>query len=121
MPNWRMLRLAVVFAAAAATGGCFQPLYGDHTISGGPGIQTALSGVGVQQINAANGTPEARIAVELRNALLFGINGGGTAAPQTHDLEYESRRRGCRSSSTPKPRGPTWKISASMRPTSWSK
>jgi len=86
MGTWRYLRLTVVMAASAALAGCFQPLYGERTISGGPGVQVALSGVSVQQIDARNGTPEARIAVELRNALLFGLSGGDNGGPATHEL-----------------------------------
>jgi LPS-assembly lipoprotein len=87
MLNWRMLRLTIALAAAAATAGCFQPLYGDRSLSGNSGVQTALNGVDVQQIEAPSGSPEARIAVELRNALLFGMNGGGAAAPPSYQLK----------------------------------
>lgn len=84
--NWGVARLAVVGLLAASVGGCFQPLYGEHTVGGGPGIQTAMSGVVVQQIAANNGTPEARIAVELRNNLMFAISGGHSPAVPTHEL-----------------------------------
>ncbi|HVY57634.1 MAG TPA: LPS assembly lipoprotein LptE [Xanthobacteraceae bacterium] len=83
----RPLRFAIVLALAAMTGGCFQPLYGERTISGEPGVQTALAGVDIAQIPAPNGTPEARIAVQLRNDLLFGLTGGGGAAAPTHRLD----------------------------------
>jgi LPS-assembly lipoprotein len=62
-------------AAAGLLAGCFQPLYGEHTVGGGPSIKAAMSAVDVAQIPAPSGTPEARIAVDVRNALLFGLNG----------------------------------------------
>jgi LPS-assembly lipoprotein len=79
------LRLAAGMGAAALVAGCFQPLYGERTLDGGPSIKSALSQVEVDQIPAPNGTPEARIAVELRNSLLFGLT-GGTPLPPTHKL-----------------------------------
>jgi LPS-assembly lipoprotein len=42
--------------------------------------------VDVNQISAPNGSPEARVAVEVRNQLLFNLTGGGAAAPPTHRL-----------------------------------
>lgn len=80
------LRLAGVLGMAALLAGCFQPLYGERSVDGAPVIKTALSQVDIAQIPAANGTPEARIAVGLRNALLFGLN-GGTPLPPTHRLD----------------------------------
>lgn len=79
------VRLFLVAGAGALTAGCFQPLYGERSLDGGPSIKSALSQVDVAQIPATNGSPEARIAVELRNALLFGLN-GGTPLPATHRL-----------------------------------
>ena len=71
-----LARLIAPFAAAALLAGCFQPLYGDHSIGGGPNIKAALGTVDVAQITAPNGSPEARIAVDLRNSLLFKLNNG---------------------------------------------
>ena len=79
-------RAAAIVALAASVGGCFQPLYGDRAATGGPGIQTALQGIAVQNIAAANGTPESRIAVELRNDLMFAISGGHSPAVPSHEL-----------------------------------
>jgi LPS-assembly lipoprotein len=81
-----VFRLAAVCAASALMAGCFQPLYGEHSVSSGPGIGTALSGVDVTQILAPSGSPEARIAVELRNQLLFNLTGGSAAAPPAYRL-----------------------------------
>ncbi len=72
----RLIRLAAVFTLAGLTAGCFQPLYAERTASGGPGIVQAMRSVEVQQIVAANGTPESRLAVEVRDQLLFGLQGG---------------------------------------------
>jgi LPS-assembly lipoprotein len=68
--------LIAPFAAAGLLAGCFQPLYGDHSVGSGPSIKAALGTVDVAQIAAANATPESRIAVDIRNSLLFNLNGG---------------------------------------------
>jgi LPS-assembly lipoprotein len=80
------IRLACVAAASAMVAGCFQPLYGDHSFSSTPGVATALSSVDVTQIVARQGTPEARVAVEIRNQLLFNLTGGANAAPPAYRL-----------------------------------
>src|SRR5207245_9181046 len=72
---------------AAVAAGCFQPLYGEQSPTGGPVLRDQLSAVDVIQIQAPKGTDEARIAVEIRNALLFDFTGGGYAAPPTHRLK----------------------------------
>ena len=64
------------FAAACLLAGCFQPLYGEHSVGAGPSIKAAMGSVDISQIPAPNGSPEARIAVDIRNSLLFGLNGG---------------------------------------------
>ncbi|EJW12645.1 hypothetical protein A33M_1796 [Rhodovulum sp. PH10] len=82
----RVGRAAAALAVAGLLAGCFQPLYGNRTLDGGPALNTALSGIDIAQIPAANGTPEARIAVELRNKLMFDLSGGNPSAP-THRLD----------------------------------
>jgi LPS-assembly lipoprotein len=79
-------RLAAIILLSASVAGCFQPVYGDRTVTGGPGISTALAGVDVAQIVAGTGTPEARIAVEVRNGLLFGLGGGQVPSVPSHEL-----------------------------------
>jgi len=80
-------RLTVIGLLSAGVAGCFQPVYGDRSLTNsGPGIATALSGVDVQQITAGTGTPEARIAVEVRNDLMFGLSGGQAPSVPTHEL-----------------------------------
>src|SRR5262245_61942528 len=71
-----LVRLTFALAAAVTVAGCFQPLYGDRGLGGGEGIRGRLSAVDVMPIAAPNGSPEARVAVELRNALLFDLTGG---------------------------------------------
>jgi LPS-assembly lipoprotein len=85
----QVIRLAAVIGIAALTAGCLQPLYGDHSALGGPGITTAMAAVDVQQIVAANGTPESRLAVELRNDLLFALTGGTVPTAPTHQLRIK--------------------------------
>lgn len=80
------LRLATVMMAAGSTAACFQPLYADRSPGGGPGLRDVLSAVQVNQIYAPKGTPEARIAVELRNQLLFNLTGGSGSSSPTHEL-----------------------------------
>ena len=78
--------IAAVLALGLATAGCFQPLYGDHTLAGGDSVRDRMSGVEVVQIAAKNGTPEARLAVELRNALMYDLNNGAAPVAPTHRL-----------------------------------
>ena len=82
-------RAIAAVSAAVMLAGCFQPLYGEHSVGGGPGIRQRLAGVDVIPISAPNGTPEARIAVELRNALLFDLQGGGGSSGATHQLRIQ--------------------------------
>ena len=84
---WRGARWAVVFAIAGLAAGCFQPLYGDHTLTGEPSLKNALRGVDEQQITAPNGTELSRIAVAVRNDLLFETTGGEAPPPPTHRLK----------------------------------
>jgi LPS-assembly lipoprotein len=82
MPMWRskeigvsrqLVRLAVVLALGGLTGACFQPLYSSQSIE-------------IANIPAANGRPESRLAVALRNALMYDFNGGGGPNAPTHRL-----------------------------------
>jgi LPS-assembly lipoprotein len=82
-----IVRAAAALAIAALAGGCFQPLYGEHSPTGGPVLRDQLSAVDVLQIEAPKGTDESRLAVEIRNALLFDFTGGGASAAPTHKLK----------------------------------
>jgi LPS-assembly lipoprotein len=83
----RALRAAAALAIAALAGGCFQPLYGEYSPTGGPVLRDQLSAVDVLQIEAPKGSDEERLAVEVRNALLYGFTGGGVSASPTHRLK----------------------------------
>ena len=82
----RWVRNGVALGLAWLLAGCFQPLYGERAGTGDSPVRVALSSVDVKQIPAPNGTPEARIAVELRNNLLFDIRGGHSPAPLAYSL-----------------------------------
>jgi LPS-assembly lipoprotein len=82
----RLVHAAIVMAAGALVAGCFQPLYGDRSVSGSPDLRAALSGVQVVEIRAAANTPEARMAVPLQNDLRFNFTGGGESGAPTHRL-----------------------------------
>jgi LPS-assembly lipoprotein len=81
--------LAVVLLLAGMTAACFQPLYGTRTIGGGPALRERLANVDVGLIDAASGTPEARIGVELRNALIYDLSGGESPPAPTHRLRVQ--------------------------------
>ncbi len=83
----RWARTGAALAIAALAAGCFQPLYGEHSVAGGAVLREQMSAVDVLQIEAPKGTDEARLAVEIRNALLFDLTGGADAAPPTHRLK----------------------------------
>jgi LPS-assembly lipoprotein len=83
----RLFRAIAALAIAALAGGCFQPLYGEQSPTGGPVLREQLSAVDILQIAAPKGTDEARIAVEIRDALLYSFTGGGYAASPTHRLK----------------------------------
>jgi len=86
----RMRRFAFRLAGVACLGGlaagCFQPLYGEHSLTNSPAIGPALAGVDVNQIPAPSGSSEARVAVEVRNQLLFDLTGGAAPPTPTHRL-----------------------------------
>src|ERR1700747_800045 len=79
------LRLVAVLALAATTAGCFQPMYAEH-IAGSPDLREKLLGVEVPPVDKPNSSPEARVGVEIRNALAFKLYGNATGMPPTHRL-----------------------------------
>src|ERR1700675_3729962 len=79
------VRLLAVAALAALTAGCFQPMYAEHT-DGTPGLREKLMGVEVPPVDKPNASREARIQVEVRNALAFKLYGNATGMPPTHRL-----------------------------------
>jgi LPS-assembly lipoprotein len=86
---WRNpIRIAAVIALGALNAACFQPLYASRTVSGGGApLGTALAQVQIERIDAPNGTPEARLAVELQNLLDFELTGGGGLISPTHRIK----------------------------------
>src|SRR6476659_10378075 len=79
-------RLFAVAALAALTAGCFQPMYAKRA-DGTPGLREKLMGVELPPIDKANASREARVGVEVRNALAFKLYGTATGMPPTHRLE----------------------------------
>jgi LPS-assembly lipoprotein len=73
----RAFRAMLVIASAAPLAACFQPLYSQKPLAGGGNMAGTLASIDVAQIPAARGSSEERLAVELRNALLFDLTGGG--------------------------------------------
>jgi LPS-assembly lipoprotein len=63
------IRLAAAMLLAAAAGGCFQPLYGDRSLTGGPSVRDAMRDVEVAAIDG-------RVGQEVRNDLIFELTGG---------------------------------------------
>jgi LPS-assembly lipoprotein len=78
-------RLLAVAALAALTAGCFQPMYAEHT-DGTPGLREKLMGVEIPPVDKANASREARVGVEVRNALAFKLYGTATGMAPTHRL-----------------------------------
>jgi len=80
-----VVRLLAVSVLAALTAGCFQPMYAEHT-DGTPGLRDKLLGVELPPVDKPNASPEARIGVEIRNALAFKLYGSATETAPTHRL-----------------------------------
>ena len=78
-------RLLAVAALAALTAGCFQPMYAEHA-DGTPGLRERLMGVELPPVDKPNASREARLGVEVRNALAFKLYGSATGMPPTHRL-----------------------------------
>ncbi len=83
----RLARLAVIAGAGSLVAGCFQPLYSSHPSVGGESIKDKLAEVQIGPIPTRQGTPQARIAVGLHNALQFDLTGGAGASSPTHRLD----------------------------------
>src|ERR1700753_476577 len=79
------VRLSAVAALAALTAGCFQPMYAEHS-DGTPGLRDKLMTVEVPPIDKPNASQEARLGVEIRNALAFKLYGAATGAPPLYRL-----------------------------------
>jgi LPS-assembly lipoprotein len=80
-------RLGAVLAAAGMLAGCFQPLYGRNPAVADESVRDKLGEVLIAPIPSRQGTPQARIAVAMRNALQYDLNGAAGAVSPTHRLE----------------------------------
>jgi LPS-assembly lipoprotein len=88
MPDKRaMLRLGLAFSLALLTAGCFQPLYGDPHVVPTAGLNDKLSTVDIPPLDVPNGSRIARVGVHLRNALIFGFNGGANPSVPAYRLD----------------------------------
>lgn len=82
------IRFGFLLAAAGLVTGCgFKPLYARDPSAGNEGIGDKLAEVIILPIPKRQGSPEARIAVSLHNALAFDLNGGADATVPTHQLK----------------------------------
>ena len=78
-------RLLAVATLAALTAGCFQPMYAEHS-DGTPALREKLMGIELPPIEKPNASRDARLGVEIRNALAFKLYGNATGMPPTHRL-----------------------------------
>jgi len=85
----RWTRLTVVLGAAGLLAGCFEPLYGSRPSVDAESVHDKLAAVQLPPIVARQGTPQARIAVGMHNALQFDLNGGAAPTTPTHRLEVK--------------------------------
>jgi len=78
-------RLLAVAALAALTAGCFQPMYAEHA-DGTPALREKLMGVELPPVDKPNGSRDARLGVEIRNALAFKLYGNATGVAPLYKL-----------------------------------
>jgi LPS-assembly lipoprotein len=78
-------RLVAVAALAALTAGCFQPMYAEHA-DGSPALRDKLMTVDLPPVDKPNASPEARIGVNIRNALAFKLYGTATGTAPLYKL-----------------------------------
>src|SRR4051812_34174288 len=81
-----IVRLAMIVMLGAVTAGCFQPLYGDRGVASGTGVRDKLAGIEVPPVAVPNGSPYARVGIQVRNDLMFKMYGDAAGAPPTHRL-----------------------------------
>jgi LPS-assembly lipoprotein len=79
------VRLIAVAGLAGLTAGCFQPMYAEHA-DGSPALRDKLLTVDLPPVDKPNASREARIGVEIRNALAFKLYGNATGAPPLYKL-----------------------------------
>ena len=79
------VRLIAVAALAALTAGCFQPMYAEHA-DGSPALRDKLLTVDLPPVDKPNASRDARIGVEIRNALAFKLYGNATGVAPLYKL-----------------------------------
>ena len=80
-------RLAIVLAASVLLTGCFEPLYGRNPSLSDESVRDKLAEVLIAPIATRQGSPQSRVAVAVRNALQFDLNGAAGAVAPTHRLD----------------------------------
>jgi len=80
-------RVVAAIALAGLTAGCFQPMYGDSKVVPTAGLDDRLGAVEVSKIDAPNGTRLARVGIQVRNALIFDMTGGGGGQTAAYTLK----------------------------------
>jgi LPS-assembly lipoprotein len=86
-----LARVCVILSTAGLLACGFEPLYGRHPSSGEESIRDKLGEVLIAPIPERQGTAQGRVAVALRNALQFDLNGAAGAVAPTHRLEVVVR------------------------------
>src|SRR2546423_305855 len=96
-PTWRgesrasgggLALVPVLLAIALLGAGCFQPLYGEASLTtGNSSVRDALSSVEVQPIDTIAGSSETKLAVQIRNDLMFSFTGGGSPSSPAYRLK----------------------------------
>jgi LPS-assembly lipoprotein len=79
-------RLAIVLVLGGLTAACFQPLYGSNSNSVDDSVRDKLAAIEIADIDGRKGTPLERLAVVLRNELIFDLNGGTQPISQIYRL-----------------------------------
>ena len=74
-----LARLGFVLAAGGLLAGCFEPLYARNPSVGDESVRDKLAEVLIAPIPSRQGTPQARVAVAVRNALQYDLNGAAGA------------------------------------------
>jgi LPS-assembly lipoprotein len=82
----RFTQIALIALFGGLTAGCFQPLYGQYSVAGSSSIAQSLAAVDVPQIDPPD-PDEGALAVQVRNDLLFGLQGGDGGGSPTHSLK----------------------------------
>ncbi len=79
------VRLIAAAGLAALTAGCFQPMYAEHA-DGSPALRDKLLTIDLPPVDKPNASRDARIGVEIRNALAFKLYGNATGVAPLYKL-----------------------------------